>query len=106
VGQILVKELILVDKNANVRVSDITMRSLPFMRCDTSLYDMLRLFEAGLCPPTFQFSFLVLCMCVCVCGGGGVCWVCPCVRVHVCVRVRARVCVCVCVGVRALSLLL
>eukprot|EP00884_Botryococcus_braunii_P005984 jgi/Botrbrau1/15387/Bobra.43_2s0015.1 len=49
VGQILVKELILVDMNASVRVSDITMRSLPFLRCDTNLYDMLRLFEAGRC---------------------------------------------------------
>ena len=49
VGMLLAKELILVDHNAGVRVRDLRLRSLPFLRGDTSLYDMLRLFETGRC---------------------------------------------------------
>ncbi|CAL8470532.1 g10074 [Coccomyxa elongata] len=49
IGIILVKELILVDKEANTRVGDLKMRSAPQLRADTRLYDMLRLFETGRC---------------------------------------------------------
>ena len=49
IGIILVKELILVDKNANIKVGDLKMRSAPQLKSDTRLYDMLRLFEMGRC---------------------------------------------------------
>lgn len=41
-GLILVKELVLHDKNAEVTVADLVMRSLPYLRADTPLYDMLK----------------------------------------------------------------
>ena len=47
VGSILVKELIMIDKAASTRVSSMKMRSLPFLRADTKLYDMLHLFQTG-----------------------------------------------------------
>ena len=43
------KELILVDKDAGVRVGDLKLRSAPQLKSDTRLYDMLRLFETGRC---------------------------------------------------------
>ena len=49
IGIILVKELILVDKDASTRVGELKMRSAPQLRADTRLYDMLRLFETGRC---------------------------------------------------------
>jgi metal transporter CNNM len=49
IGIILVKELILIDKGASIRVGDLKMRSAPHLRTDTRLYDMLRLFETGRC---------------------------------------------------------
>ncbi len=49
IGIILVKELILVDKEASTRVGELKMRSAPQLRADTRLYDMLRLFETGRC---------------------------------------------------------
>ncbi|KAK9798172.1 hypothetical protein WJX73_006151 [Symbiochloris irregularis] len=49
VGSILVKELIMIDKADKVKVSTIKMRSLPFLRADTKLYDMLHLFQTGRC---------------------------------------------------------
>lgn len=49
VGIILVKELILIDKAASVRVGDLKMRSAPQLNSATRLYDMLRLFETGRC---------------------------------------------------------
>ena len=49
IGIVLVKELILIDKAASVRVGDLKMRSAPYLKSDTRLYDMLRLFETGRC---------------------------------------------------------
>ena len=49
VGMILVKELALVDKQANMPLSSLKMRSLPFLRANMPLYDLLRLFETGRC---------------------------------------------------------
>ena len=49
IGIIIVKELILVDKDAGVRVGDLKLRSAPQLKSDTRLYDMLRLFETGRC---------------------------------------------------------
>ena len=49
IGLILVKELAMVDKSAHTLVSSLKMRSLPFLRADTPLYDLLRLFETGRC---------------------------------------------------------
>lgn len=46
---ILVKELALVDKHANTPLSTLKMRSLPFLRANMPLYDLLRLFETGRC---------------------------------------------------------
>lgn len=48
-GIVLVKELILIDKAAAVRVGDLKMRSAPQLNSETRLYDMLRLFETGRC---------------------------------------------------------
>ena len=48
-GIILVKELILIDKGAALRVGDLKMRSAPQLNSATRLYDMLRLFETGRC---------------------------------------------------------
>ncbi|KAK9825434.1 hypothetical protein WJX81_007178 [Elliptochloris bilobata] len=44
-GLILVKDLVLIDEG--LRVSDIRMRPLPFLRADTPMYDLLQLFETG-----------------------------------------------------------
>ena len=49
IGVILVKELAMVDKSAKTPVSSLKMRSLPFLRGNTPLYDLLRLFETGRC---------------------------------------------------------
>ena len=49
IGIIIVKELILVDKDAGARVGDLKLRSAPQLKSDTRLYDMLRLFETGRC---------------------------------------------------------
>lgn len=49
IGVILVKELAMVDKSAKTPVSTLKMRSLPFLRGNTPLYDLLRLFETGRC---------------------------------------------------------
>ena len=46
-GLLLTKELILIDKNAHSMVRDLKLRSVPMLRADTQLYDMLRLFETG-----------------------------------------------------------
>ena len=49
IGLILVKELAMVDKSAHTPVTTLKMRSLPFLRANTPLYDLLRLFETGRC---------------------------------------------------------
>ena len=49
IGLILVKELAMVDKAAHTPVSTLKMRSLPFLRANTPLYDLLHLFEVGRC---------------------------------------------------------
>lgn len=49
IGLILVKELALIDKAAHTPVSSLKMRSLPFLRASTPLYDLLHLFEVGRC---------------------------------------------------------
>ena len=49
IGLILVKELAMVDKVAHTLVSTLKMRSLPFLRASTPLYDLLHLFEVGRC---------------------------------------------------------
>lgn len=46
-GIILVKELVLIDNNARTRVADLRMRSLPYLRADTAMYDLLKLFQTG-----------------------------------------------------------
>lgn len=49
IGMILVKELALVDKHASTPLSSLKMRSLPYLRANMPLYDLLRLFETGRC---------------------------------------------------------
>lgn len=49
IGLILVKELALVDKHANTPISTLKMRSLPFLRANMPLYDLLHLFGTGRC---------------------------------------------------------
>ena len=49
IGLILVKELAMIDKAAHTPVSSLKMRSLPFLRATTPLYDLLHLFEVGRC---------------------------------------------------------
>ena len=39
----------MVDKSAHTPVTTLKMRSLPFLRANTPLYDLLRLFETGRC---------------------------------------------------------
>ncbi|KAL4430835.1 hypothetical protein ABPG75_006091 [Micractinium tetrahymenae] len=46
-GIMLVKELLMVDKNQGKTVGRQKVRSLPAVRADTPLYDMLKLFEIG-----------------------------------------------------------
>lgn len=46
-GIILVKELIMIDPKAGIKVSSIKVRSLPHLLADTPMYDMLKLFELG-----------------------------------------------------------
>lgn len=41
------KELVLIDNNARTRVADLRMRSLPYLRADTAMYDLLKLFQTG-----------------------------------------------------------
>jgi metal transporter CNNM len=47
VGIVLVKELILVDPNANQPVSSMKVRPIPHLLAETPMYDMLRLFKTG-----------------------------------------------------------
>ena len=47
VGLILVKDLVLVDMNAGTKVSNIRIRNLPFLRADTPMYDLLKVFQTG-----------------------------------------------------------
>ena len=46
-GIILVKELVLIDMNAKTRVADLRIRSLPYLRADVAMYDLLKLFQTG-----------------------------------------------------------
>eukprot|EP00887_Chlorella_sp_A99_P005745 scaffold1.g5745.t1 len=46
-GLILVKELVLVDEDAGVKVKDLRIRELPFLRADVPLYDALKIFRLG-----------------------------------------------------------
>ena len=41
------KELVLIDNNARTRVADLRIRSLPYLRADTAMYDLLKLFQTG-----------------------------------------------------------
>lgn len=43
----LVKELVLVDTHAHTRVADLRIRSLPYLRADIAMYDLLKLFQTG-----------------------------------------------------------
>ena len=47
VGLILVKDLVLVDMQAGTKVSNIRIRNLPFLRADTPMYDLLKVFQTG-----------------------------------------------------------
>jgi len=49
VGMLLAKELIMVDPARRLPVASLQLRSLPHLRADTRLYDILRLFETGRC---------------------------------------------------------
>ena len=46
-GLILVKDLVLVDMNAGTKVSNIRIRNLPFLRANTPMYDLLKVFQTG-----------------------------------------------------------
>ncbi|KAL4434041.1 hypothetical protein ABPG75_000482 [Micractinium tetrahymenae] len=46
-GLILVKDLLLVDETAGVRVRDVRLRDMPFLRADIPLYDVLKIFRFG-----------------------------------------------------------
>ena len=46
-GLVIVKDLLLVDKEAKVPVCHLNMRSVPYLHSDIGLYDLLRLFEVG-----------------------------------------------------------
>ena len=46
-GLILVKELITIDQSKGLPLSHVRMRSLPFLRGDTAMYDLLKLFQTG-----------------------------------------------------------
>jgi metal transporter CNNM len=46
-GILLVKELLLVDPRAKVKVSDLKIRSLPHLPAGTPMWDLLKLFEIG-----------------------------------------------------------
>ncbi len=54
-GLILVKDLVLIDEG--LRVSDIRMRPLPFLRADTPMYDLLQARGLG-------GSHLCTCLCI------------------------------------------
>ncbi len=56
-GLILVKELIMWDHSTRTEVGRLKMRSMPLLRADTRLYDMLRLFETCRC----HMALLVRC---------------------------------------------
>lgn len=47
VGTVLVKELILVDPNAETPISSMKVRHVPHLLAETPMYDMLRLFKTG-----------------------------------------------------------
>lgn len=46
-GIVLIKELVLIDMHAGTRVADLRIRSLPYLRADTAMYDLLKLFQTG-----------------------------------------------------------
>ncbi|DBA74258.1 hypothetical protein WJX77_000848 [Trebouxia sp. C0004] len=46
-GIVLVKELVLIDMHAQTRVADLRIRSLPYLRADIAMYDLLKLFQTG-----------------------------------------------------------
>ncbi|KAA6425549.1 MAG: DUF21 domain-containing protein [Trebouxia sp. A1-2] len=46
-GIVLVKELVLIDMHAKTRVADLRIRSLPYLRADIAMYDLLKLFQTG-----------------------------------------------------------
>lgn len=46
-GIVLVKELVLIDMHASTRVADLRIRSLPYLRADIAMYDLLKLFQTG-----------------------------------------------------------
>ena len=60
-GLILVKDLVLIDEG--LRVSDIRMRPLPFLRADTPMYDLLQA-----CGLVWVASVKVSVKCQSVCG--------------------------------------
>ncbi len=41
------KELVLIDMHAKTRVADLRIRSLPYLRADIAMYDLLKLFQTG-----------------------------------------------------------
>ncbi|KAI3423938.1 hypothetical protein D9Q98_009772 [Chlorella vulgaris] len=45
VGLVIVKELLMVDEDAGVRIRDLRLRDLPFISADTLLYDVLKVFR-------------------------------------------------------------
>ena len=47
VGTVLVKELVLVDPNAQTPISSMKVRHVPHLLAETPMYDMLRLFKTG-----------------------------------------------------------
>eukprot|EP00798_Chlamydomonas_sp_ICE-L_P001234 gene1234-32578_t len=47
IGVIMAKELVMVNPEEMISVQDIPLRQLPALSCETSMYDMLRLFETG-----------------------------------------------------------
>ncbi len=49
IGIFLAKELMLMDKQQEMAVTALKLRSAPYLRADIALYDMLRLFETGRC---------------------------------------------------------
>lgn len=47
IGLVLVKELGLVDETAGVRIKELRLREMPFLRADVPLYDVLKIFRFG-----------------------------------------------------------
>jgi hypothetical protein len=46
-GLVLVKELGLVDETAGVKINQLRLREMPFLRCDVPLYDVMKIFRFG-----------------------------------------------------------